>query len=278
MDKQMGMKSKSRRKSSTPKIVSYKNINHQQNSTSLSDDGGKLIKRVCKDVNLAKARLHQCTDKLKAKPWKNNLLTGMSSTWCKRVQDSIYSNDNTLPNGNVQSEGIFYDISSNLKDVCKMKSVSTKALPNMKLKSVNLRREKIEKELSNLAEKPSSVISGPDLQSTKSYSLALFHTMLLSWDPSWLESEKYELEIVNKVNPIPIMFECYDNYINVFWPLLLLETWSYLCREWDNIHHSSTDYKLDSVEYVQTNNKSCQLTAHSQKLNPLNVVYHKAQY
>ncbi|XP_033101903.1 uncharacterized protein LOC117105022 isoform X2 [Anneissia japonica] len=77
--------------------------------------------------------------------------------------------------------------------------------------------------------------------------------VVLSWDPLWLDRQVKPEQIARKLGmhlqKVPVEFDSIDSYINVFVPLLLLETWHYVLQEYQKI--KGTKSKCVNMKYFQ---------------------------
>ena len=154
-------------------------------------------------------------------------------------------------------ENNIFDISSDLRKVTSKMPQLVKPPTTVKVRTTCLRRERIEKELTSSVK--SNVRTMAVTKSKNQYTTAVFQNSILTWDPVWLEQGKDELDITTELQSVPYSFDYYDDYMRVFWPLLLLETWCHLRKDWDDQQYSPTVYIVDNVDQHKTIGKCCQL-------------------
>jgi len=174
---------------------------------------------------------------------------------------------------NRQYENQLFDITSNfqkLKQTDSSEPPAKKKRPSIRIPQKTSRRERLEKELcSPTLLNPGSLskrkaittiskplvpsLPPPSLPETSSkhrYTVDLFHNSILIWDPNWLEQGRDELEISAKLNAVPFSYDSFDHYIKINWPLMLLETWAQLRRDWEEqLQKASRQaYRVESFE------------------------------
>ena len=170
-----------------------------------------------------------------------------------------------------QYENQIFDITSNFQKPSSSSTTETQQQPPLKKKRTTLvpfkasRRERLEKDLCSppsraiaqlkhkVLPKPAAVCFPtpklPETTSKHKYTLDLFYNSILVWDPVWLEQGKDELEVSAKINAVPTSYDSFDDYMKINWPLMLLETWARLRKDWDEITSSSR--KAMGVENIE---------------------------
>ena len=126
------------------------------------------------------------------------------------------------------------------------------------------RRESLEKDLATLpsvakppkkstttAKPASKVYTLPVISPRKTYTIELFQDSILACDPKFLQDGK-DLEVKSQLNSVSSSFDSYDQYVKTFWPLMLLEIWEQLRRDWEVSLHVQKPYIIES--YDETKN------------------------
>ncbi|XP_057315137.1 uncharacterized protein LOC130656324 [Hydractinia symbiolongicarpus] len=139
-------------------------------------------------------------------------------------------------------------------------------------RSTKLRRELIEKDLTNQAVR-ANVVSLPDMRVRMQYNLASFHQSILGWKADWLIKNNNEFDIKATLDAVPLSFETYDSYVKVFWPLMLLETWSQLKRDWEDLTHKTVPYVIDGIDERKSLGKICHIRCCYYEENPGKLKY-----
>ena len=161
-----------------------------------------------------------------------------------------------------QYENQIFDISSNFQ---RQPSQESSSQPPLKKKTKTTvcvsshkesRRERLEKDLCSSTTRPSVQSKNkiparphvtipppklPEIVSKHKYTTDLFYNSILVWDPVWLEQGKDELEVSAKLNAVPTTYDSFDEYMKINWPLMLLETWARLRKDWEEAQSSSTN-------------------------------------
>lgn len=139
-------------------------------------------------------------------------------------------------------------------------------------RSTKLRRELIEKDLTNQAVR-ANVVSLPDMRVRMQYNLASFHQSILGWKADWLIKKNSEFDIKADIDSVPLSFDTYDSYVKVFWPLMLLETWSQLKRDWEDSTHKTVPYVIDGIDERKSMGKICHIRCCYYEENPGKLKY-----
>ena len=204
------------------------------------------------------------------------------STSASEPSDSTDAAPPTEPEvDNSMYENQFFDITSNFqrqpsKEVPKSPPAKRTKTAMRPLKES--RRERLEKEIikpallkTSSSKKPAEKSTSslflptpklPETTSKHKYTLDLFHNSILIWDPVNLEQGRDELEISTILQSVPVRYKSFDEYMKINWPLMLLETWAQLRKEWEEISANNNSRKAWRVESVeeQPNPKASLLT------------------
>ena len=189
---------------------------------------------------------------------QQSVLPSLSNTNEKRKAET---ESPYLENTN-QYENQVFDITSNFQ-----RQTSQESRPPLKKKTKTTvcvsshkesRRERLEKDLcssttrptlqakNKIPSKPQHILSVPppklpEMVPKHKYRTDLFYNSILVWDPVWLEQGKDELELSTKLNSVPITYDSFDEYMKINWPLMLLETWARLRKDWEETQSNSTN-------------------------------------
>ncbi|XP_035685869.1 probable helicase senataxin isoform X2 [Branchiostoma floridae] len=89
-------------------------------------------------------------------------------------------------------------------------------------------------------------LPAPKVDPSKPINPDYFLTCILQWNPQQMEgSSRKELPIpCHDLQPIPQMFGSFDDYLKTFTPLLLLETWEMICKEWESANSKGPIAKM----------------------------------
>ena len=176
---------------------------------------------------------------------------------------------------NRQYENQLFDITSKFQKTKPSDGVepppAKRKRPAIRIPQKTSRRERLEKDICSptlpnpasskrkaaaatpLPKPPAPSLPPPPLPETSSkhkYTVDLFHNSILVWDPTWLEQGRDELEISAKLNSVPFSYDSFDDYMKINWPLMLLETWAQLRRDWEEQlkNTSRQAYRIESFE------------------------------
>lgn len=86
---------------------------------------------------------------------------------------------------------------------------------------------------------------------------------ILSWNPVWLDQQEHLKTpppvVKDKIWPTLLSYKSYADYFNVFYPLLLLETWAQVTKEWRR-HSGGFIVGAAAVKEVTSNSKTMDFT------------------